>query len=68
MMSKSANRLYLKEFGAAMVAYVIFVIVSTTLDQYQPRFSVVAYSTRSDSDYPGDFRYDRLYALRGAGR
>ena len=36
MMSKSADRLYLKEFGAAMTAYVIFVIVSTTLINISP--------------------------------
>lgn len=36
MMSKSAERLYLKEFGAAMTAYVILVIVSTTLINISP--------------------------------
>ncbi len=35
-MSKSAERLYLKEFGAAMTAYVILVIVSTTLINISP--------------------------------
>jgi hypothetical protein len=36
MKSKSADKLYLKEFGAAMVAYVIMVIVSTTLINISP--------------------------------
>lgn len=31
MMSKSASRLYMKEFGTAMAAYVIVLIVSITL-------------------------------------
>ena len=36
MMSKSADKLYLKEFGTAMTAYVIMVIVSTTLINISP--------------------------------
>ncbi|MGI9061902.1 MAG: hypothetical protein ACR2H5_25385 [Ktedonobacteraceae bacterium] len=35
-MSKSASRLYMKEFGTAMVAYVIVLIVSITLINISP--------------------------------
>jgi|SRR5579872_3659750 len=36
MMSKSASKLYMKEFGTAMVAYVIVLIVSITLINISP--------------------------------
>ena len=36
MMSKSASRLYMKEFGTAMAAYVIVLIVSITLINMSP--------------------------------
>lgn len=35
-MSKSASRLYMKEFGTAMVAYVIVLILSITLINISP--------------------------------
>ena len=35
-MSKSVNKLYIKEFGAAMVAYAIVLIVSITLINISP--------------------------------
>jgi hypothetical protein len=36
MMSKSASRLYMKEFGTAMAVYVIVLIVSITLINMSP--------------------------------